>query len=378
MSHRKGSESSGGPPMQGIQGRGGPPAREFSAELLRGILTAYSVGDAMGMPTEFMTRAEIDSKFGLVDRLLEPRESNNHPNIPRGSVTDDTEQVCALLEEYAERGRVDARDTARRLLRWMKESGAIEKRYIGPSSRAALEAIERGTPPESAGLGGTTCGGVMRSPAAVLFAAVRQKPLAECVHACLLPTHNTQLALEPAMGYAYALHAAMRGESLETILSELEAGATEGARLAPYPQCGPSVAARVRNFIACPSMARHFQAQATPFSGTGPGAAAMNAENIGAVLDFLYNVYGTTLASADVAAAALCIFLAARDDVWLAIRMGASIGGDTDTIAALAGALSAAYSLAAGLPLNIPDAVVHEVLEKNNLDFDSLIGHLLS
>jgi len=378
MSHRKGNESSGGPPMQGIQGRGGPPAREFPLELLHGILTAYSVGDAMGMPTEFMTRAEIDSKFGLVDRLLEPRESNNPPNIPRGSVTDDTEQVCALLEEYAERGRVDARDTAQRLLRWMKESGAIEKKDIGPSSRAALEAIDRGTPPESAGLGGTTCGGVMRSPAAVLLAAVRQKPLAECVHACLLPTHNTQLALEPAMGYAYALHAAMRGESLETILSAVEAGAAEGARLAPYPQCGPSVAARVRNFIACPFMAPHLQAQAAPFPGAGPGAAGMNAENAGVVLDFLYSVYGTTLASADVAAAALCIFLAARDDVWLAIRMGASAGGDTDTIAALAGALSAAYSLAAGLPLNIPDAVVHEVLEKNNLDFDSLIGHLLS
>ncbi len=391
----QGRGGGGPPPLQDmsapIQGRGGQlakdmrgsPPREILPELLRGILTAYSVGDAMGMPTEFMTREEINSSFGLVDRLLEPGESKNHPNIPHASVTDDTEQVCALLDEYAERGRVDARDTAQRLLRWMKESGAIEKKYIGPSSKAALEAIERGEPPKNAGLGGTTCGGVMRSPAAVLFAAARLKPLAECVHACLLPTHNTQLALEPAMGYAYALQAAMRGESFETILSAVETGAAEGARLAPYPQCGPSVAARVRNFIARPFMAPHLQAQAAPFPGAGPGAAAMNAENIGAVLDFLYNVYGTTLASADVAAAALCIFLAARDDVWLAIRMGASIGGDTDTIAALAGALSAAYAMAstqrgAGLPLNIPDAIVREVLEKNNLDFDSLIGRLLA
>jgi ADP-ribosylglycohydrolase len=363
-----------------IEDLGGSPAPTISAEILRAVLTAYAVGDAMGMPTEFMTRAEIRSKFGLVDRLLEPSESKNHPTIPRASVTDDTEQVCALLDEYATRGRVDARDTAQRLLRWMRQSGAVEKNYIGPSSKAALEAIECGELPERAGLGGTTCGGVMRSPAAVLFSVARDAPLPECVRACLLPTHNTQLALGPAMSYAYALRAAMRGESIERTLSEIEAGAAEGARLAPYPQCGPSVAARVRNFIARPFMAPriapHVQTQTTSFSATAQGAAGT--KDIEATLDFLYNVYGTTLASADVAAAALCIFSTARDDTWLAVRMGASVGGDTDTIAALAGALSAAHALATGGSLNIPTSIVHEVIEKNRLDFDALLRRLLA
>lgn len=362
-----------------IEDRAGPPVPTVSAELFRAVLTAYAVGDAMGMPTEFMTRAEIHSKFGLVDRLLEQSESKNHPTIPHASVTDDTEQVCVLLDEYGARSRVDANDTAQRLLRWMRESGAVEKNYIGPSSKAALESIERGESPERAGLGGTTCGGVMRSPAAVLFSVARNAPLPECVRACLLPTHNTQLALEPAMSYAYALRAAMRGESIERILSEIEAGAAEGARLAPYPQCGPSVAARVRNFIArpfaAPLMAPQFQTQTIGCSATGKGAAS--AEDIDATLEFLYNVYGTTLASADVAAAALCIFLTARDDAWLAVRMGASVGGDTDTIAALAGALSAAYALATGGSLNIPTSIVREVLEKNRLDFDALLRRLL-
>ena len=93
-------------------------------------------------------------------------------------------------------------------------------------------------------------------------------------------------------------------------------------------------------------------------------------------MDFIYYVYGTTLASVDVAAAAMCIFLTAKDDVWLSIRMGASIGGDTDTIAALAGALSAAYALSHGQPLNIPTAIVSEVLKNNKLDFDRLAERL--
>jgi ADP-ribosylglycohydrolase len=332
----------------------------ISAETLRAVLTAYSVGDAMGMPTEFMTRAEIHSKFGLVDRLLEPGESKNHPNIPRASVTDDTEQVLTLLDEYTVRGRVDAHDTALRLLRWMRESGAIEKRYIGPSSKAALEAIERGTAIERAGLGGTTCGGVMRSPAAVLFAEARGLPLAACVRDCLVPTHFSALALGPAMAYAYALHAAIRGEGVEKILSEAEVGEADGLGLAPSPQCGPSVAARVRIFRECAA------------------SSAVTDKETDAALNFIYSVFGTTLASADVAAAALCIFLVARDDVWLAIRMGASVGGDTDTIAALSGALSAAHALATGGSLNIPDAIVREVLEENGLDFDALLCRLVA
>ena len=325
--------------------------------LIHGVLTAYAVGDAMGMPTEFMTRAEISSRFGLVDRLLEPSQSKNHPNLPKASITDDTEQVCTLLEEYSEKDSIDPYITAKKLLRWMKESNAIEKGYIGPSSRMALEAIERGESPEKAGKKGTTCGGVMRSLAAVLFAAARQRPLADCVRACLTPTHNTQLAMEPAMAYGYALHAAICGKDIEGILSEAKKGA-EAAQAAPdsqvYPQCGASVVARLL----------HFKELASSFSSPDE------------VLDFIYYVYGTTLASVDVATAAMCIFLSAKDDVWLSIRMGTSVGGDTDTIAALAGALSAAYALSHGQSLNIPKAIVSEVLENNKLDFDRLAERL--
>ena len=325
--------------------------------LIRGILTAYAVGDAMGMPTEFMTRAEISSQLGFVDRLLEPSQSKNHPNLPKASITDDTEQVCALLEEYSKEDSIDPYITARRLLRWMKESNAIEKGYIGPSSRMALEAIERGESPEKAGKKGTTCGGVMRSPAAVLFAAARQRPLAYCIRACLIPTHNNQLAMEPAMAYGYALHAAICGKDIEEILREAEKGA-EVAQTVPdskgCPQCEASVMARLL----------HFKELASSFSSPDE------------IMDFIYYVYGTTLASVDVAAAAMCIFLTAKDDVWLSIRMGASVGGDTDTIAALAGALSAAYALSHGQSINMPKAIVSDILENNKLDFDRLAERL--
>ena len=79
------------------------------------------------------------------------------------------------------------------------------------------------------------------------------------------------------------------------------------------------------------------------------------------LLDHVYSLWGTGLPSADAAGAVFALFAAAGKDVWKAIGLAAVIGGDTDTIAALVGALSAAY---AGSQ-NIPQAVLDKVLEQN-------------
>ena len=318
------------------------------------ILEAFAVGDALGMATEFMTRAEISDRFGLVDKLLEPALSKNHSDLRKGQVTDDTEQVLALLDEYCDKGRIDPRETAERLLRWVKESGAIEKRYIGPSSKAALLAIAEGADPAKTGLAGTTCGGVMRSPAAALFALCNDLPIDDSVKACLLATHNTRPALESAAAYAYALREALAGGDSMAVIAASIQGASAGAALAPWAFCGPSLAARLE----------HFQGIRERFAAPD------------AVLDFLYGVYGTGLESIDVAAAAICIFIYAPKDTWLCLRMGASVGGDTDTIAALAGGLSAACCAAEGKRHNIPSLIVDEVVAGNKLDLAALASRL--
>jgi len=81
-------------------------------------------------------------------------------------------------------------------------------------------------------------------------------------------------------------------------------------------------------------------------------------------MSFVYNVIGTNMESNEVVPAAVSIFAYAKGDVWLAIRMGASIGGDTDTIAAIAGALSCLYNRGH----NIPDEILEEVISVNGLD----------
>jgi ADP-ribosylglycohydrolase len=325
-------------------------ARDPGAAAYRAVLEALAVGDALGMPTEFMTRRAIAARFaaggGLVDGLADPALFQNHPNLRRAQVTDDTEQNVYLIKEYVGSRRVDPDGTARALLRWARETGAEEKRYIGPSSLKALKAIEAGQDVAKTGFGGTTCGAVMRAPAAALCAAAGGWDLREAVIASCLPTHNTSQALEAAMAYACALRAALQGAAMPDVLAAAAAGAAEGLAAAPYEACAASTADRVAHL-----------GKVVP----GCGSPAE-------LLDFLYGVLGTGLESGDVAAAAFGIFLYAEDDVWLAVRMGASTGGDTDTIAALAGALCAAF--AGGH--DIPRAVVDEVVRSNGLDLEGL------
>jgi len=353
----------------------------MNISVVSSVLEAFAVGDAMGMPTEFMTRREISEQFGEISSLIPAECSAHHDDLPSGSVTDDTEQTLYLLRRYCHDGEVSVGGTMSALLAWIRETDAVAKRYIGPSSLKALQAIENGASAETAGTTGTTCGGIMRTLAPVLCCHVAstasvnpagsvgsdsagsetdvcvrkntdafENELLRCIRDCLLPTHNTSPALEAAGAYGYAVAAALRGAALDEILDAALRGAGRACALAPYASCGASSACRIR-----------FLAAYVP-------AVASSSE----LLDFLFGVFGTGLESADVCSAVFGLFLHAKKDVWLAIRLASQIGGDTDTIAALAGALCAAY--AGGH--NIPVEIVDTVRSVNHLDVSAVATQL--
>ena len=60
--------------------------------ILKSVLEALAVGDALGMPTEFMTQKAIDEVYPEINGLLDPSKSHTHFELPYCSVTDDTEQ----------------------------------------------------------------------------------------------------------------------------------------------------------------------------------------------------------------------------------------------------------------------------------------------
>ena len=82
----------------------------------------------------------------------------------------------------------------------------------------------------------------------------------------------------------------------------------------------------------------------------------------------LYYVYGNGLESIDAFAVTMTVFMAKGKDVFGALKLCASLGGDTDTVGALCGALCAAY--AGGH--NIPQEILDTVIKNNNLELDQV------
>ncbi len=315
-------------------------------ELIQKFLEAFAVGDSFGKATEYCSRTEIAEAYSSITEIFPPSESLSHKDILHGHVTDDTEQVVYLIREYSDKGRVDSYDTAMCLLKWFKETDAIK--YMGPSSLRALTYIEDGGDIEKAGINGTTCGGIMRSPAAFLFS--NDENAVENTVRCLKPTHNTALAMEAAIAYTSALMEASKdGSSVSTIIKKAIDGSLIGYGYGNRERTngvGPSMSSRLL-----------FLQKVIPL--------LKNDEELKVLL---YDVLGTTLSSIDCASAAFAIFIYTDGDVLRTIQLATETGGDTDTIACLAAGLSALYSKGH----NIPQHMVKLVAESNNIDFSYL------
>ncbi|GBC99752.1 ADP-ribosyl-[dinitrogen reductase] glycohydrolase [bacterium HR17] len=121
----------------------------------QGCLVGVAVGDALGMPVEGWTREQIRQRFGVLREMVDgPRSA--------GSVTDDTMQTLSLAESLAELGHFDADDVMRRLLRWYRTDpfgiGVHTERVLslvdsGVPWRDAVEQVERQYAPWTAGNG---------------------------------------------------------------------------------------------------------------------------------------------------------------------------------------------------------------------------------
>lgn len=69
-----------------------------------GALIGGAIGDAMGMPASFMTRAQIEKAYGYINDFLEPEKDvqSYHGNLQAAEITDDTMEsviICNVLIE---------------------------------------------------------------------------------------------------------------------------------------------------------------------------------------------------------------------------------------------------------------------------------------
>ncbi|MBU4213741.1 MAG: ADP-ribosylglycohydrolase family protein, partial [Actinobacteria bacterium] len=284
-----------------------------------GALVGVALGDALGMPTQLASRAQIVARYGpVLDGLhAGPHDHPIAADLPAGSITDDTWQTLLLADLLiAGRGRLDQHAWARALLDWedrMRAAGSLD--LLGPSTRAALDALAAGVPVEETGRAGTTNGAAMRVAPVGIIAPPDPGPLVDLVVEASRLTHGTSVALAGAAAVAGAVSAGVAGADLPDAVELALACAREAAGRGRWV-AGADVAARIE-----------WALRAT----AGLDDAAL--------LETVTHLVGTSLATTESVPAAFAFACARPDDPWLALRLAASAGGDTDTVAAMAGAL---------------------------------------
>ncbi|MEU4680284.1 ADP-ribosylglycohydrolase family protein [Micromonospora sp. NPDC023737] len=319
-----------------------------------GALTGLAVGDALGMPTQSMPRERILARHRrLAGFEPGPADQPIAPGMPAGTVTDDTEQALLLGRLLLDgRGHIDGHRLARALLAWeddMRRRGSLD--LLGPSTRAAVAAVAAGRPLEEAGRFGTTNGAAMRiAPVGIAVPATDLDLLVDRVVEASWVTHNTGVALAGAAAVAAAVSAGLDGADTATAT----ATAVRAAQLA----------AGRGNWIAAADIATRIAWAADLVAGRTPEEAA----------DLIYRLVGTSVATQESVPAAFAVLAVHPDDPWQACLLAAGLGGDTDTIAAMVGAIAGAGH---GVE-SFPDTARATIATANHLPLAEMATQLLA
>ncbi|MBC7478095.1 MAG: ADP-ribosylglycohydrolase family protein, partial [Pseudorhodobacter sp.] len=139
--------------------------RQAQRDRAKGALVGVALGDALGMPSQTLSREKIFAAYGRITDFLLPYP--DHPvshGLLAAQITDDTEQTLLLADQLIRRGgQIDAVAWAQALLEWEADVTRRGSRdLLGPSSKAAQDALMAGVPASETGRRGTTNGAAMR------------------------------------------------------------------------------------------------------------------------------------------------------------------------------------------------------------------------
>jgi ADP-ribosylglycohydrolase len=316
-------------------------------ERVRETLLAIAYGDAMGMPTENLTKTQIEQRYGeITDFQPSPDDLGTFVrHLEAGTVTDDTENAIFLCEMLIETGgKVEAEIFVKYLIDWLEhdEKSAV---VAGPSTKRAVDAIKHGTPLSQSGIWGTTNGAAMKiAPIGLVSTWQNLDELVNNVAAICLPTHNTQIAIQGAAIIAAAVSFMFDNDDVDW--DEY------------YSVIGRSafLAANYGNKLPTPDILKRIAC----------GRRIAELKDDAQFKDELYSFLGTGLETIETVPAAISVVYHYRGNLRACVRACAAIGGDTDTLGAICGAICGGYMF------NLNDDDVALLRSVNDIDFDGV------
>jgi ADP-ribosylglycohydrolase len=294
---------------------------------LAGGLLGLALGDALGFVVE-AAPVEVARAYAWDELGTRRLGARAHPDFPFGQYSDDTQLARALLLGVRDAGRWDPGAFARRVEELFREGSAIG---AGPGTRAAAARLSAGVPWHQAGTAPPYAGngGAMRvAPLGILLAEQPAALIEAAAEQCRV-THQDERCAGGAVAIAGAAALAARpgpidGRRLLRELAEMvgkvnaEMAGVVGALDAWLDLPPPEATERLR------------AARLDP--GEGPAWRGISTHVVPSVAWSLYAA------------------LRSPDDYWTAVRTAIEVGGDTDTMAAMAGGIVGGRVGISGLP----------------------------
>jgi len=271
-------------------------AESPSREQFLGCLIGQAVGDALGAPYEGLPADMIDA-MGPAERIVE------HPSGRTLFYTDDTQMAIGVAETLVRCGEIDEDALAARFV-----ANFDPGRGYGYGARRLIKVMAEGGPwrrlREEVFPGGSMGNGAaMRAaPVGLMFADDLDRVANEAEKSAL-PTHTHPIGIDGARMVALAVALAVRTPQFErrAFFDELRRRAKT----------------------------EEFQWQLSVAAQLGPDDSLAG--------------FGTTLLAHRSVVTAIGCFAASPDDYPTVIRRAIGLGHDTDTLAAMAGAISGAH-----------------------------------
>lgn len=186
----------------------------------RGCLLGLAAGDALGMPVEGYTADEIKAKFGEVRDMMPAQEGHFHAGLEAGQYTDDTLETLLLAESMIESSGFSAERFSIKLREWgsswpLDESAS---RGAGLATKSSVEKMIAGSSWKESGAMIPTCGSAMRAAPIGLVYRCDLSLVSGYADLQSLPTHCGSAARAGSIAMAAAIALCTNGFPKETVL----------------------------------------------------------------------------------------------------------------------------------------------------------------
>jgi ADP-ribosylglycohydrolase len=167
-----------------------------------GAIVGFAIGDAMGMPAEFLSREQIRRYYGKpISDFLPAHPGHACDFLPMGSYTDNTQTMLATAECLIECGKMDPARHADSLLSWYRNT--VPHRAPSSANLRACKHLLMGRPWNKSGVFNCDCAAAMRmAPIGIFHARCPEALTRASLDNCMI-THTDPRARAASVSVAY-------------------------------------------------------------------------------------------------------------------------------------------------------------------------------